>query len=1174
MGRHRTSASNRATRDFNIQPPAYLNSERLVNQVTSFYQENPTEVALDDGASVEFYDYSVFTTKWEYLIYGRRLSQANIPVGNEVSVSNNGFPAYDSNAVRVSATKVMVVYGCNVSGTDNICARTFNTDLTGGDTQTRLDTGTSQKYYPQVKKYAEGNAVVAYSDNNGSVYYVRYTSGSILKSQTAVAGLTAYDYHPVGLDVFADGGMAITATDGQAIRVQLVKANDTLDGSVINVTDNSKERLYPSIVAIDNSRLAISWQEKNADNTYSMHVSVRDRVTHNEVATFTASNYNSSVAIQPTMKVYLDSQGNPVGLIFGRSGEGNDGGSIKQGIYGGVVGFDGTVLVPESRISATEGDLVKADVIQLGDRIRYTWSGTVSGDSSYTGVASRDVSALIVSPVDNSTITCTEDQAQCPLKSINIQSAYGNSATVTLTLSNPLAGTISTGTSNAVTSTYNPTTGVWQASGALADVNFLASNATFTPNANYNGVGTISVVITDTKSTVSDTWNYNVAAVNDAPVIANAGPHDAPATKEVAPLQTRANAGTAVGTLISTGAITDADLPAAAKAVAITGITGHCEIQAAPDGVTFSKVEGASKSSATFVDAATKLRAVPDACYSGTDCVAEAVACDTTLGASAGSQVNVTAVGQGGSAPCSTGSLFLRFPITAVDFAPVVGNDVNPPPINAQQGTVATRGVKVSDIIAAENPSIPCGSTEGLGMVITSADEKSKGSFQYSLDDGVTWNNFVDGGDPAISSTSALALPADALIDFRANSDLTSGSFPISYLLANGDAVICDGRRVVATTTGSDTGINSKPYYLNIVSIPHNYPPEQFNQFPETAVTVGERFRKAFEIAQYLRDANGDAITLVGVDGIPSSVNVTATASTLVADGWLSNAGLYSGLSRWTDGNGGSLNASLVLRASPADPGAKIDDGKSPASANNGGGSVNSSQISAYSAISILLAALTYGVRVWKSMTQEKTRKEHPFGNRLFKGIPIDGAADFGNSSTAGQNFLTRIVNPLMSQLSTRLESRLGQSIASLESTYLDYKDLRARRAETKKISDCLKEIAAAVAEAFNEIHASVPKCTIWANGIPLTHVVKFDLAKPESELRLGEIADQAVHALEASKFFDSYNSNTLAKGEDFVSSVTGGAADGMEELATALSIEGADLESLGADAAPRPPQV
>ena len=81
--------------------------------------------------------------------------------------------------------------------------------------------------------------------------------------------------------------------------------------------------------------------------------------------------------------------------------------------------------------------------------------------------------------------TFTEDT---PLNLTNIVVSDVDSATVTatLTLSAPAAGSLNTATSGAVTSTYNAGTGVWSASGAIADVNTLLAGLTFTPALNYN----------------------------------------------------------------------------------------------------------------------------------------------------------------------------------------------------------------------------------------------------------------------------------------------------------------------------------------------------------------------------------------------------------------------------------------------------------------------------------------------------------------------------------------------------------------------------------------------------------------------------------------------------------------------------------------------------------------
>ena len=83
----------------------------------------------------------------------------------------------------------------------------------------------------------------------------------------------------------------------------------------------------------------------------------------------------------------------------------------------------------------------------------------LSAGESYTEDTPLNLIDIVVSDVDSATVT------------------------VTLTLSNVSAGSLSTATSGAVTSTYNAGTGVWTAAGPIADVNTLLAGVTFVPAA-------------------------------------------------------------------------------------------------------------------------------------------------------------------------------------------------------------------------------------------------------------------------------------------------------------------------------------------------------------------------------------------------------------------------------------------------------------------------------------------------------------------------------------------------------------------------------------------------------------------------------------------------------------------------------------------------------------------
>ena len=117
--------------------------------------------------------------------------------------------------------------------------------------------------------------------------------------------------------------------------------------------------------------------------------------------------------------------------------------------------------------------------------------------------------------------TYTEDT---PLNLVDIVVSDVDSAnvTATLTLSNVAAGSLSTATSGAVTSTYNAGTGVWTASGAIADVNALLAGVAFTPAANFNGSFSIATSVSDgVAPAITGSKAFTGTAVNDAPTATN-----------------------------------------------------------------------------------------------------------------------------------------------------------------------------------------------------------------------------------------------------------------------------------------------------------------------------------------------------------------------------------------------------------------------------------------------------------------------------------------------------------------------------------------------------------------------------------------------------------------------------------------------------------------------------
>ena len=229
-----------------------------------------------------------------------------------------------------------------------------------------------------------------------------------------------------------------------------------------------------------------------------------------------------------------------------------------------------------------------------------------TGSKSMTGVAVNDPpTATNLSTAE----TYTEDT---PLNLVDIVASDVDSATltVTLSLSAPGAGTLSTATSNAVTSTYNAGTGVWTASGALADVNTLLAGVTFTPTANYNANFTIATNVSDGILSIGGVKTMTGVAVNDAPIL------DASRSPALSTINKNAPAPVgAVGTLVATlvdfatpsgqvDNVTDIDT-GASLGIAITGAdTTHATYYYSTDsGVTWNLLGAVSNTSARLLAA-------------------------------------------------------------------------------------------------------------------------------------------------------------------------------------------------------------------------------------------------------------------------------------------------------------------------------------------------------------------------------------------------------------------------------------------------------------------------------------------------------------------------------------------------------------------------------------------
>ena len=325
-----------------------------------------------------------------------------------------------------------------------------------------LNTGTS------------GSVTSTYNAGTG----VWTASGAIADVNTLLAGLT---FTPAA-DFNSAFTIATSVSDGVAAPLTGTKA---MTGSAVNDAPSAT-----------NLNAAETYSEDTALNLSDIVISDVDSA--NVTATLTLSNVAAG------------------SLNTGTSGSVTSTYNAGTGVWtaSGAIADVNTLLAGLTFTPAADFNSAFTIATSVSDGV----AAPITGSKAMTGTPVNDVpSATNLSAAE----TYSEDTA-LNLSDIVISDVDSASVTATLTLSNVAAGSLNTGTSGSVTSTYNAGTGVWTASGALADVNALLAALTFTPAADFNSAFTIATSVSDgVAAPLTGTKAMTGSAVNDAPSVTN-----------------------------------------------------------------------------------------------------------------------------------------------------------------------------------------------------------------------------------------------------------------------------------------------------------------------------------------------------------------------------------------------------------------------------------------------------------------------------------------------------------------------------------------------------------------------------------------------------------------------------------------------------------------------------
>ena len=456
-------------------------------------------------------------------------------------------------------------------------------------------------------------------------------------------------------------------------------------------------------------------------------------------------------------------------------------------------------------------------------------AAAITGSKSFTGTAVNDApTATNLSAAE----AYTEDTSK-NLTDIVVSDVDSATVTATLTLSNTAAGSLSTATSGAVTSTYVVGTGVWSASGAIADVNALLAGVTFNPTLNFNSNFTLATSVSDgVAAAITGSKSFTGTAVNDAPVL------DASKTPVLSGVNTSVVTPTgAVGTLVSAlvdlnppvggnDNVTDPDTaPLTGIALTATSGTGTW-FYSINGGGTWVAVGAVASNSALLLSADANTRLYYESGTAGT--VTNAItfrAWDQTSG-SAGSKVDTST--NGTATAFSTATDTANITVTAADVTPPTLNSITSTGLSNGAGSTATltftfseavTGFTLSDIVSSNLTRATISNlttTDSIVWQATATRGASSGSVQVSVANG----SFTDNAGNSGTGLTSANLPA-GIAGEPINFGLTDPSVDPSQSITVTVSGLPSGWTVNGGTNNGDgswTTVTNHPSALTVTS--------------------------------------------------------------------------------------------------------------------------------------------------------------------------------------------------------------------------------------------------------------------------------------------------------------------------------------------------------------------
>ncbi|HIK09737.1 MAG TPA: DUF4347 domain-containing protein [Oscillatoriaceae cyanobacterium M33_DOE_052] len=495
--------------------------------------------------------------------------------------------------------------------------------------------------------------------------------------------------------------------------------------------------------------------------------------------------------------------------------------------------------------------------------ITFTVTGTVTGTTALNSAATITLPATGERDVNEADNTATDPTNVAPI--------FTSTATATGAQGVAYSYSITTADPNHPTRTITGITlPAWL---VIVDNGNGTAELTGTPGA--GNVGPQNVVLRVNDGIATNDQSFTIFINGNAPTLTGDG--TLPPINE----DTTNPPGNTITNLFG-GLFTDPDMGDSFNGVAVVGNTANATTegswQYSTDGTTWLNIGTVTDgTTALALSVATQLRFLPVADYNGTPPGLGVRALDSgyTAGFTDGAtRVNVNTTTNGGSSSISGTIRNLNTTVNPVNDAPVLDNSASMSltAIDEDVADASNTGTTVADIITSAGgdriTDVDAGAVEGIAVI---GVNNTNGTWQYSINDGTSWNPFG-----ALSDTSATLLNPTAKIRFVPDPDyngtVTNG---ITFRAwdqtsgSNGDA------GVNVSTNGTTTAFSTATETVSIIVNPVNDLPTS----ADSSVTLDEDTPYTFKLADFpFNDIDGDSLASITISQLPG-------AGTLLLDG-------------------------------------------------------------------------------------------------------------------------------------------------------------------------------------------------------------------------------------------------------------------------------------------------